>query len=174
MPKSPFSPFKALPPRAPSVAIDRLGKLIEPGHLILFHNEEDLIFEVADVRPVLNPGLPQGTQAMKVMLRTPEDFPVVFLAAERNRAMVILGESKARIEAKAGANGQVQEAPVEPLGIVLTDAPEPVQERDTVAGVMVDEEAVVGSGVCPACDHHGPVGLPCTACGDATYRPTEA
>src|SRR3990172_2040272 len=96
MAKSLFSPFRTL---APAVAIDRLGKLIEPGHLILFHTDEDLIFEVVDVRPVLNPGVPAGMQAMQVVLRA--EFPVSFLAAQPNRAMVIIGESKARIEAKA-------------------------------------------------------------------------
>ena len=131
MSKSPFSPFRALPPRPPSVAIDRLGKMIEPGHLILFHTEEDLIFEVVDVRPVLNPGLPQGTQAMQVLLRA--EFPVGFLAAQPNRAMVIIGESKARIEAKATNNGQAQEAQealVAPSGIVLTDPPDAVGDGE--------------------------------------------
>ena len=163
MAKSPFSPFKALPPRPPSVAIDRLGKMIEPGHLILFHNDEDLIFEVLDVRPVLNPGVPDGAQAIQVMLKA--EFPVAFLAAQPNRAMVIIGESQARVAARAENNGKVETAQDAPTGLVLTDGPREIDDAP--------EETPSGEGQCPACEHEGPVGVVCAQCGDAQYRPPQ-
>ena len=88
--------------RVPHVAVDRLGHAIEVGHLVMFHSSEDLIFEVIDVRPVLNPTLvAAGQQAMQVTLQT--KFPVQVRAAMPNRGMVIVGESEARIHARTAA-----------------------------------------------------------------------
>jgi len=113
--RSPFREFQPQPPRPPMVALDRFGKMIEAGHLILFHNEEDLIFEVVSVGPALNPMI-QGGQAIQVVLQA--KFPVVFQPAMPNRKMAICGETRAKTEAAAGKNGQPQTS-----GLVLTDAP---------------------------------------------------
>jgi hypothetical protein len=168
MSKSPFRPFKSLPARPPSIAIDRLGKMIEPGHLVMFNSPEDLIFEVADVRPVLNPGIPGGQQAIQILLRA--EFPVMFLAAQPNRGMVIIGETQAKIAARAANNGvgavAPEVAPEAPSGIVLTDAPEPVSEStpDPLPAPAPED------GRCGACGHWGVLGETCEKCGDSTYQ----
>ena len=116
------------PPMPPAIAIDRLGKLIEAGHLILFHAEEDLIFEVTDVRPVLNPGMvAAGKGAMQITLAA--KFPVQCAAAVANRGMVIVGETEARIQARAMGNGQPMTT-VPSTGLVLTDAPNQAVDVD--------------------------------------------
>lgn len=119
-------------PQLPRVAVDRFGKLIESGHLVMFHSVEDLIFEVVNVGPVLNPGV-QGGQAVQAVLTA--TFPVQFLPGMPNRGMVIVGESKARLDAKAANNGKVNVADAgfpepssEGPSIVLTDADAPVSD----------------------------------------------
>ncbi len=136
MKKSPFRPFtgpkamQAQAMRPPSVAIDRMQRMIEVGHLVMFHNEEDLIFEVVDIRPVLDPNIPQGQGVVTVMLSA--QFPVHTHAAMPNRGMIIVGESPARIAKQASENGNRPEESVRVAsasGLVLTDAPsDPVQE----------------------------------------------
>lgn len=123
---NPFGRMPTQPPRPPMVAVDRFGKQIEAGHLIMFHMEEDLIFEVVSVGPVLNPSI-QGGQAIQVVLAA--QFPVMFQPAFPNRTMVVCGETKARIEAQAGKNGGAPHLLGDPStervtegGIVLTDA----------------------------------------------------
>jgi hypothetical protein len=86
----------------PAVALDRFGKVLEAGHLVLFHPGEDLVFEVVDVRPVLNPNAPAG-RAMQVTLRAA--FPVQTVAALPDRGMVIVGESQERLNKQASENG---------------------------------------------------------------------
>ena len=110
------------------VAIDRLGKMIEPGHLVLFHASEDLIFEVVSVGPVLNPSV-QGGRAIQAVLRT--EVPVIFQPAYPNRGMIVVGETQARAAATAAGNGKMDTVmpavEEEPSGIVLTDpTPEPL------------------------------------------------
>lgn len=120
--KKDFSPFKQPPPRPPSVALDRFGKIVEPGHLVLVHSNVDLLFEVVDVRPVLNPSVAQG-QAMQVTIRA--HFPVQILSAHPSEGFVIVGESQARLEAKAANNGSAPE-PAPPSGLALTDTEQAV------------------------------------------------
>lgn len=133
---NPFGRIQTQPMRPLMVAIDRFGKQIEAGHLVMFHMEEDPIFEVVSVGPALNPSLPGG-QAIQVMLQA--KFPVMFQPAAANRTMVICGESKARQEAMAARNGDGgrthEHAPERRSegGIILTDGgdksgPEPVDE----------------------------------------------
>ncbi len=107
------------------VALDRFGKQLEAGHLILFHTSEDLIFEIVEVGPVLNPSL-QGGQAVQCVVQA--KFPIMFQPAMPNRTMVIVGETQARIQAKAGSNGKPDlmgegslPSADAPSGIVLTD-----------------------------------------------------
>ncbi len=99
---NPFGRIPPQPPRPPMIALDRFQKQIEAGHLIMFHVEEDLIFEVVSVGPVLNPSIPGG-QGIQIVIQA--KFPVMFQPAVPNRTMVICGETKARIEAAAGKNG---------------------------------------------------------------------
>lgn len=113
---NPFGRIAPQPPRPPMVAIDRFGKQIEAGHLIMFHMEEDPIFEVVSVGPALNPSLPGG-QAIQVVLQA--KFPVMFQPAAANRTMVICGETQARIEAMAARNGGGQSERRSDGGIII-------------------------------------------------------
>lgn len=118
----PFGRLPQQPPRPPMVAIDRFGKMIEAGHLVMFHNEVDLILEVVSVGPVLNPSI-QGGQAIQIVLRG--QFPVMCAPAQANQGFCIVGESQARIAERAAGNGQPATAPPDPpSGIVLTDPDE--------------------------------------------------
>lgn len=145
MSKHEFRGFNPMPPqRPPSVALDRLGKLIEAGHLILFHGDADLIFEVVSVSPALNPAV-QGGQAMQVIIKA--EFPVQVMPALPNRGMVIIGETKARQEAKARNNGQ----PAEPSRIVGLDGQPLAAERadDEPAAVADPPESAQPCGCDP-------------------------
>lgn len=127
----PFKGFRnqpkgGLPPMPPALAIDRFGKQIEIGHIVLFNSSEDLAFEVVDVKPLMNPNMAPGQRVMQIVLQA--QFPVTFLGAQPNRGLVIVGESKARLEAAAARNGsgtthtvEAESEPEQPSGIVLTD-----------------------------------------------------
>ena len=155
------------PPQIPLVGVDRLGKLIEPGHLVMFHPGEDLIFEVVSAGPVLNPAI-QGGKGFQVVLSA--TFPVQFMPATPNRGMVIVGESKARIEAKAANNGQGAVVPAdEGTGIELTDA----DLGDTSVGVDDTPEEHPADGPCGSCGGVGPVGTACDECGTGIHGPQQ-
>ncbi len=136
-------------PQVPMVAVDRFGKLIEAGHLVMYRSNIDIIFEVVDVRPVLNP----GAQMPMVQITMQAQFPVQAPAGSRTNEIVICGESRSRVEAKAGNNGKAEEAKDAPPMIALTDVPE-----------------IPVSGTCPACGSVGVINETCTACGDAHYQ----
>lgn len=169
------------PPRPPSIALDRMGKLIEAGHLVMFHAEEDLVFEVVSVGPVLHPGAPAG-QAIQIMLAA--QFPVMTQAATPNRGFVIVGESKTRLEAQAAAanngNAELQRGYEDatnmplpmPLGTIAeVPAEEPVQEEQAQA-----EQRQNGRSQCHACgDIAGAIviGEVCANCGDGIYQPVQ-
>lgn len=164
MPKSPFSPFQAQPPRVPAVAVDRLGKMIEQGHLVLYHSSDDLIYEVVDLRPVLNPAMPN---AMQITLQT--SFNVQIMSAVPSRAFIIVGESQARQAARAAGNGALGAvAPDPPSALVLTDADAPKSEDDTPNETMLTGE--IAQGACSSCGDVGPMGTACIDCGTGTYQ----
>ncbi len=133
--RSPFSPFQQIQSRAPqppSVVIDRMGRMIEAGHLVLFHAPNDLVFEVVAISPVLNPSIPDGQKAMQLSIRA--EFNVQTLAAMRDQNLIVVGETEARSK-RNGANGPVavEEIPQEPSGIMLTDGPVAVPDPATEA-----------------------------------------
>jgi hypothetical protein len=105
--------------RAPHVALDRMGRLIEPGHLVLYHAPVDCIFQVVSVTPVLNPALVAGgQQAMQVTLYA--QFPVQMASAVPSSSLVIIGETEARMKAQAKAAGDGQPEAAGPK-LVVTD-----------------------------------------------------
>lgn len=155
-------------PQPPMVAIDRMGRPIEPGHLILFHASEDLLFEVVSVGPVLNPSV-QGGRSMRMVIQA--NFPVEFMPAYPNRGVVVVGETQARIDAKAAANGKV----AAPIGgvpkILMTDADDLTAPPDPVDDSSAHPIAV---SMCDACGHtDGDVGAVCSECGSGTYIKVE-
>ena len=159
------SPFRSIPPPPPAIALDRFGNLLEPGHLVMYRPELDTIFEVVEVAPEIHPSAPKGT--MRVILAA--QFPIGVPYATPINRLVICGKSHARVQAEQmtaqnGAGLAPPPAVAEALAqagpkLVLTD---PVEE-------VPAEGAGVPSGACPACGHEGPVGFPCTDCGDAHY-----
>lgn len=170
--------FRTIRPQPPMLALDRLGKSIEAGHLVLFHNMEDLIFEVTEVHPVLDPGMrmADGSVVMQVGLVT--QVPLRIRAAEPSGSLVIIGETqariKARIEARVGApddNGrgavvgsiQPADAPAEPPDkIVITDAEQNLPLP------------VVWCNQCGAQGEEGTaIGVTCVDCGCGSYQPME-
>jgi hypothetical protein len=105
--------------RAPHLAMDRFNRIMEPGQLVMYRATMDLVFEVVDVRPVLNPALvAQGQQAMQVTLRA--QFPVQVAAAVPSSSLVIIGETEARMKAQAKAAGDGQPEAAGPK-LVVTD-----------------------------------------------------
>lgn len=173
MGKSPFSPFRQAPPPIPQVAIDRLGKIIEQGHLVLYHSPDDMIYEVVDLRPVLNPSMPN---AMQVTLQT--QFNVLIQAAVPSRAFIIVGESAARQQARAAGNGALGTvAPDPPSALVLTDANtgakqevESVSPSQFADSIEEPAKAEITQGACGNCGDVGPMGLACQDCGTGTYQ----
>lgn len=178
------------PPRPPSIALDRMGKLIEAGHLVMFHAEEDLVFEVVSVGPVLHPGAPAG-QAIQIMLAA--QFPVMTQAATPNRGFVIVGESKTRLDAQAKAanngNGELERAyesavvGENPPGLAVaggavlnkvtgTDDHDPEQTYVvTPEKIEQIEHDHAKCGACGATAGMLAVGQICNECGDGVYRP---
>lgn len=54
--------------------LDRLGQHVKPGNQIIFQSGIDTIYEVIDVRPILDPRQPQGLA--KVSVAVTFDIPV--------------------------------------------------------------------------------------------------
>jgi hypothetical protein len=129
------SPFKGFPqatrqpvgPMAPPpVALDRFQNVIQKGHLVLYCNDIDLVFEVVDVQPSMDP-TQQGQ--MRVMLRA--EFPIMVNRAQPTGRFSVCGMTQAMQQQMAAAarnggpipEGPEGEAPPGP-SLVLTDAPE--------------------------------------------------
>lgn len=75
-------------PTAPPVALDRLGREIVPGALVLLeHNATDIVFQVAAVKPLLLPDAPQG--AMEVVLVA--TVPITMGRAQPSSRMFVVG-----------------------------------------------------------------------------------
>lgn len=104
------TPFRFKPqqqPLPPQVfALDRFGKVIEKGHLVMFHNDVDMICEVTDIGPILQPNAPQGM--VQIMLRA--QVPVMTAAAQPSRLLAVCGETEEYRAAREGAakNGDVE------------------------------------------------------------------
>jgi hypothetical protein len=119
-----FRKFGPPPPmRPPTIAVDRMGRPIEPGHLILMNDPNGFVFEVVAVTPVLNPAMPPGQAAVQVMVRA--EFPIHVQAGAIQRGLIVVGETKARKELLAQGNGAPE---AEGPKLVLTD---PDAEPDT-------------------------------------------
>lgn len=155
-------------PRVPKVHLDRFGHLIEPGHLVLYHPPQDLVLEVVDVTPVLNPSASGGT-AMQTTLQA--RFKVQALTGIPDGSLIIVGESQERLAAKAASNGSgetTKRQTQRPSGLVLTDAP------DTPADPPEPDLPMLACSECGAEATPEAVGLKCESCGCGTYQVIEA
>jgi hypothetical protein len=56
-------------------AVDRLGRRLEPGDLVLLHSELDLIFQVASITPILDPKHPSGYVRLLCRAEVPITMP---------------------------------------------------------------------------------------------------
>ena len=64
------SPINGLTP-APSVALDRFGRVLKAGQLVLYRPPMDLIFEVVSVGSALDPRAPQGAITLALYAKVP-------------------------------------------------------------------------------------------------------
>ena len=151
MGKSPFRPFPQPPLQTPSIAVDRLGRVIEEGHLLYFHTADPLALEVVDVRKVLNPTAPNGMMQIRVRA----EFAVHVMPAEPSRQLTIIGKTQTRLDADAKNNGQPT-----PMGLVVTDGDTPSEVGPTSAGkcVQCGDEA-----------NEEEIGKTCESCGTGIY-----
>ena len=76
--------------------IDRFGVKIEPGHYVLYRPMHDLIFEVVDVVPSLNPQHMVGTVILKLACAT----DVQFVAGQRAMTLLKCGQRAVDEEGK--------------------------------------------------------------------------
>jgi len=77
--------------------VDRFGVKIEAGHYVLYRPMHDLIFEVIDVAPSLNPQHMVGTVVLKLACTT----DVQFIAGQRAMTMIKCGQRAADEEGAA-------------------------------------------------------------------------
>jgi hypothetical protein len=140
-PSGPFAPLRNQPPRMPAVAVDRVGNMIEPGHLVMFQNTQQFILEVVDVRPVLNPGIPEGQSVVQVTLQMPA-FRVQMAGASPNGGLVVIGKSEARMKAEAEAQmnggGLTPEPEAEPETQGYVEPVDPAPASDGPRLVLTD------------------------------------
>lgn len=132
MKKGPFAPFRSMS----SLAVDRFGKRIEPGHIVLWKPPVDMMYEVVEIKPALDASLPQNQAFVHVVMKA--DMKHLIEAAKPNLSLIVVGETEARIKAKAESNGTPVEATPEPSGIVLTD-PQP-DTGESVTGPTGEEQ----------------------------------
>ena len=71
--------------------LDRFGAKVEKDDFVLYRPQHDLIFEVKDVRPNMNPMLPVGTVILVLECQT----DVQFIASQRAMTVIKCG-TKAR------------------------------------------------------------------------------
>ena len=77
--------------------VDRFGVKIEAGHYVLYRPMHDLIFEVIDVAPSLNPQHMVGTITLKLACTT----DVQFVAGQRAMTVIKCGQRAADEEGAA-------------------------------------------------------------------------
>ncbi len=148
-----FGRLQNKPPRPPSIAMDMMGRVIEPGHLMAYSPDGHLVVEVVSVTPILRPDVPSGLMEVTVQAR----FALSTLPAQPIRQLVIVGETQARLAAKAGNNGQM--------------VPEPEPDSSGPTGPV----QLVPVVECPACgsasESMAMLGEVCLSCGDGIYKP---
>lgn len=108
-----------IPPR------DRFGNAIQPGDLVVYHPPVDLVFQVKDVKPVMDPRAPQGLVNVVLVVEVPVGVNVSqvtgnFIRVGRIQEQVEAGESVS----ESSAEEPTSETPPDvPPAIALTDAP---------------------------------------------------
>ena len=70
-------------------AIDRINQRIEVGSLVVWRPPADLIFEVVDIAPVLNPGEPPGRLKLALSTLVPDH---IVSANVRQLSMIVIGK----------------------------------------------------------------------------------
>jgi len=82
--------------------IDRMGVELQVGDLVLYDTPLTPIFNVADLKPDLRPGVPRGAMVMHLVA----SFPVFVGAGQPIAQMVVVGTSKAMAEAVGESDGR--------------------------------------------------------------------
>lgn len=105
-------------------AIDRIGQPIETGALVMYRPPFDLIYEVHDVKPVLDPRQPVGV--VQAVLSC--SVPVLLQVNTPVMAMIRVGTQQAPGQASLDP---LQAQPTPPSPLVVTDADAPVMAGTT-------------------------------------------
>ena len=74
-----------------AAVLDRLAQPVAKGALVLWRPPHDLIYEVVDVAPVLDPRQPPGLVQLTLM----STAPVTFYAGQPAMSLVVIGQQHA-------------------------------------------------------------------------------
>jgi len=96
-----------------AAVLDRFATAVKPHDLVLWHPPHDLVYEVVQIDPILNPAPNQPIGMIQVTLTM--TAPVQFLARQPAMSMVIVGHQHAPDQAElATPAGTSENAPPPP------------------------------------------------------------
>ncbi len=99
-------------PSAQAEPRDRFGVPIRVGDLVIHRPEPDPIFEVVDVKPVMNPQMPPGMVIVTLAIQ----MPVYLSTLQPTGNVMVWGNVKDAAEPVAAAPSNI-ESPAEPTGL---------------------------------------------------------
>lgn len=82
-------PRPLFPPGTPLTVFDRLQRALQPGQIVLYRNEVDLLAHIVAVGPVVHPNAPAGLMQVKVHV---EDFVITLPGGMPQERIVIVGQ----------------------------------------------------------------------------------
>ena len=88
--------------------VDRIGQTLEKGALVVWRPPFDLVFEVLDAVPILDPGAPPGAMRVVLTCTTSAGIP----AGQPQMNMIRIGTQRSEGHAELDPVG---ETPVEPV-----------------------------------------------------------
>lgn len=82
---------------------DRFGRGVRPGDLVLFHPEQDILYQVDSITPVMDPAAQPGLVTLQMTARV----PVYAMAGQPVLNMVFIDHTTQRMASESGAEGTV-------------------------------------------------------------------
>lgn len=98
--------------RGEAAILDRFGQKLEPGAIVLFHNNQDLVFQVAEVAPILDPNQPPGRFRLMLETTAPLAYPANVPIADLVRVGKQISEGHSEITGPSQEEPKAE--PVEP------------------------------------------------------------
>lgn len=95
-----FRPMRPNPPQPPMVVADRFGQIIQPGQLLIYAPEIDIVYEVISVAPNLSPGTSPKLPMIDIEIGA--RFKVTVPAGQVVPRFLVI-----RQPTQAGSNGQL-------------------------------------------------------------------